>query len=78
MNSIEIMSEPKEDPTFDLERYLETVGDADDGLTEFTELPLNRWMPLVHYDEIKQRNTIQVQIEKKYEAPFFLDFKNKT
>lgn len=43
---------------------------------EFSEV--NKWMPLVYYDEIKARNTIQGEEDLKATSsiPFFLDFKN--
>ena len=59
---------------------LESIPDAEDGEEvenyEFAEV--NKWTPLVYYDEIKARNTIQGEEDLKATSsiPFFLDFKN--
>ena len=37
---------------------------------------VSRWMPLVYYDEIKNRNSINKKDEDIPALPFFLDFKN--
>ena len=37
---------------------------------------VGKWMPLVYYDEIKNRNTVTTNTETA--LPFFLDFKNIT
>lgn len=50
VNGLEVVEEPEEDREQDLERYLEGVGDAQDGVVGWTALQVNRWMPLVHYD----------------------------
>ena len=34
-----------------------TIPDADDNIPLYTFEDINRWMPLVYYDEIKSRNT---------------------
>jgi hypothetical protein len=33
-----------------------------------------RWLPLIYYDEIKERNTVEG--DKPLSLPFFLDFEN--
>ena len=46
-------------------------------MPEYTFKDINRWMPLVFYDEIKARNTPEMEAQG-HSLPFFLDFKNLT
>jgi len=60
-------AQSEEATVFEIEEYLDQLPEVeDDPISTFTELPLSRWMPLLHYDEIKERNTVKVNIEKKY------------
>ena len=64
----------------ELDSLLDEVPDAEDrSLVENYELgEVSKWMPLVYYDEIKARNTIQGDEDLKATSslPFFLDFRN--
>lgn len=55
---------------------LNEVEDSVDDVWKYDFKNINKWMPLVFYDEIKARNTIQVDQKKTTSLPFFLDFNN--
>ena len=40
---------------------------------QLTSQSVSQWLPLVHYDEIKERNRPVSTVENKIETPFFLD-----
>ena len=46
-------------------------------MIRFTELPSGKWTPLIHLDEIKERNKIENNDEHEFRMPFYLDLQNK-
>lgn len=55
LNRLKVPKAQQEDEMeFEVEEYLNGLPDPeDDPVSTFTQLPLSRWMPLLHYDEIK-------------------------
>ena len=46
-------------------------------LVTFTKLEINKFMPLLFYDEIKERNKLKSEEKVISNIPFFLDFEKK-
>lgn len=60
----------------ELDNILDQITDAQDiDYCNYGFEQANKWMPLVFYDEIKNRNSINNSQEVP-SLPFFLDFKN--
>lgn len=47
------------------------------GLTKFTEVPINKWLPLLHLELIKEKNKPRNRDNILVKVPFFLDVENK-
>ena len=54
------------------------IPDAEDGVPEYSFARIGQWMPLVHYDEIRERNAPTSGKSNAPSLPFFLDFRNLT
>jgi hypothetical protein len=62
----------------ELDSLLDQIDDASDiNDCNYSFDQVNKWMPLVYYDQIKNRNSINGN-DKIPSLPFFLDFKNLT
>ncbi|KAL4477996.1 hypothetical protein ABPG72_013404 [Tetrahymena utriculariae] len=46
-------------------------------IIRFTQLEDGKWLPLIHLDEIKERNRLENNEEIDFKMPFFLDFSKK-
>ena len=55
---------------------LEDIPDAEDKICKYNFDHINKWMPLVYYDQIKARNTVETEESTNNSLPFFLDFNN--
>ena len=53
---------------------LEDIPDAEDKVCKYDFDHINKWMPLVYYDQIKARNTVETEESTNNSLPFFLDF----
>jgi hypothetical protein len=62
---------------FEENDVLDSIPDAEDDIVQYSFGDINKWMPLVFYDEIKARNTPETQTDS-HSLPFFLDFRNLT
>ena len=62
---------------FEENDVLDSIPDAEDDIVQYSFGDINKWMPLVFYDEIKARNTPETQADS-HSLPFFLDFRNLT
>ena len=47
------------------------------GLVGFFEQDIGKWLPLVNFDEIREKNKPKQTVENNIVAPFFLEFDNK-
>jgi hypothetical protein len=56
------------------DEILSLIPDSEDRIPEYKFEATQKWLPLIYYDEIKERNTIENP--KEISLPFFLDFKN--
>lgn len=60
-----------------MEEILGKFEDEDKNLIKFTELEDGKWIPLIYWEDLKERNKVAQQEDYKFEMPFFLDFENK-
>ena len=56
-----------------------TIHEQEDkaALIEFFEQDIGKWMPLVNFDEIREKNKPKQAVESNISAPFFLEFDNR-
>lgn len=69
-----------EDDIFIEDKELNLIKDRkrDGNLKTFCSIPVNKWLPLIYIDEIKEKNKPKENIESNLKIPFFLDFNNQT
>ena len=53
-----LKEEMEEEKDLEFEELLEKIPNAEDQTWEYDFTHVNKWMPLVYYDQIKARNTI--------------------
>lgn len=46
-------------------------------MVQMTSQDINKWMPLIDLDDIKQKNRVEIKEAQEAKLPFFLDFQNK-
>jgi U3 small nucleolar RNA-associated protein 21 len=64
----------KKDVTEDV--ITQKIDDSEEGIT-FTGRKEGAWLPLLYWEELKERNRAEITEKKEVKVPFFLDFADK-
>lgn len=48
-----------------------------EGLVNFLNQDIGKWLPLINFDEIREKNKPKQKVESNISAPFFLEFDNR-
>jgi U3 small nucleolar RNA-associated protein 21 len=54
-----------------------TAVEEKNNLVDFLHGDITKWLPLIHLDEIKEKNKPKSMVEENPQAPFYLNFDNK-
>lgn len=53
------------------------AAEQDESLIHFFEQDIGKWLPLINFDEIKEKNKPKQPVTNNVSAPFFLEFDNR-